>query len=79
MTGSTCNPDFNIVQVGGMTRWTPVKNLTFSADLVYSQLDQKYSGAIALPAITATPSRQQRTSSRTRSSVSLLLRAQRNW
>src|SRR5205807_6423133 len=25
----TCNPDFNTYQVGVVTRWTPVKNLTF--------------------------------------------------
>jgi hypothetical protein len=36
-----CNPDFNIAQVGIITRWTPVKNLTFSADLTYTRLDQK--------------------------------------
>ena len=30
----TCNPDFNIAQVGVITRWTPVKNLTFSAEVV---------------------------------------------
>jgi Porin subfamily len=27
----TCNPDFNVSQLGVVTRWTPVKNLTFSA------------------------------------------------
>ena len=27
----SCNPDYNIAQVGVVTRWTPVKNLTFSA------------------------------------------------
>ena len=46
----SCNPDFNIAQVGLITRWTPVKNLTFSADVTYTHLDQKYSGAIAAPA-----------------------------
>ena len=30
---TSCNPDFAIGQVGIITRWTPVKNLTFSADL----------------------------------------------
>ena len=42
-TGATgCNPDYNIGQIGGIIRWTPVKNLTFSADLTYTHLDQKY-------------------------------------
>ena len=36
-TGVTgCNPDFNIGQVGVITRWTPVKNLTFSADVTWT-------------------------------------------
>ena len=29
----SCNPDFNISQLGVVTRWTPVKNLTFSAEV----------------------------------------------
>ncbi len=41
---TSCNPDFNIAQLGLITRWTPVKNLTFSADLTYTMLDQKYAG-----------------------------------
>jgi hypothetical protein len=37
-----CNPDFNYSAVGVITRWTPVKNLAFSADLTYVMLDQKF-------------------------------------
>src|SRR6266436_3918972 len=29
----TCNPDYNVSQLGAVTRWTPVKNLTFSAEV----------------------------------------------
>ena len=29
----SCNPDFNVAQVGLVTRWTPVKNLTFWAEV----------------------------------------------
>src|SRR3954468_18836568 len=29
-----CNPDFNISMLGAVTRWTPVKNLTFSAEAI---------------------------------------------
>jgi Porin subfamily len=43
----TCNPDFNVYQVGLVTRWTPVKNLTFSAEVMYVKLDQKYTGAVS--------------------------------
>ena len=28
--GGVCNPDFNVGQIGVVTRWTPVKGLTFS-------------------------------------------------
>jgi len=41
----TCNPDFNVAQIGFVTRWTPVKNLTFSGELLYTNLDQKFSGS----------------------------------
>jgi hypothetical protein len=51
----TCNPDFNIAQIGTVTRWTPVKNLTFSGEVLYTLLDQRSSGAIALPAIATKP------------------------
>ena len=34
--GGTCNPDFNLAQLGVITRWTPVKGLTFSADVLYT-------------------------------------------
>jgi hypothetical protein len=40
----TCNPDFNVAQIGFITRWTPVKNLTFSGEVLYTRLDQKFSG-----------------------------------
>ena len=44
----SCNPDFNVYQVGLVTRWTPVKNLTFSADVQYFRLDQNFTGTAAL-------------------------------
>ena len=43
--GITCNPDFNTAQLGAITRWTPVKNLTFSAEVMWFHLDQKFTGA----------------------------------
>jgi hypothetical protein len=44
----SCNPDYNIFFVGAVTRWTPVKNLTFSAEVGYFHLDQKFSGTATL-------------------------------
>ncbi|HEV7948154.1 MAG TPA: porin, partial [Glaciihabitans sp.] len=45
LAGATCNPNFNTSQLGAVTRWTPVKNLTFSAEVQWFHLDQKYTGA----------------------------------
>ncbi|OAF15413.1 porin [Bradyrhizobium neotropicale] len=78
--GSTCNPDFNIGQAGIITRWTPVKNLTFSADFTWSHLDQKYSGFVTPAAIIAVPAKPVATYElKDQDTFTLLLRAQRNW
>jgi hypothetical protein len=44
----SCNPDFNVAQLGVVTRWTPVKNLTFSAEVMWLHLDQKFTGSKVL-------------------------------
>jgi hypothetical protein len=44
ITGTTNNFDFGIAQVGTRTAWTPVKNLTLSAEFTYSRLDQNLDG-----------------------------------
>ena len=44
----SCNPDYNVSQLGFITRWTPVKNLTFSAEVQWFHLDQKFTGAATL-------------------------------
>ena len=44
----SCNPDFSIAQLGTITRWTPVKNLTFSGEVFYTWLDQNFDGVAAL-------------------------------
>jgi hypothetical protein len=85
---NACNPDFNVAQAGIVTRWTPVKNLTFSADLNWTHLDQKYDGNVTLPnptnstagAIVASAAKPAATYQlKDQDSVTLLLRAQRNW
>ena len=79
-SGFSCNPDFNIGQIGLITRWTPVKNLTFSGDVTWTNLDQKYTGSIVLPtgvAGIAKPIAQY--DLKDQNTVSLLVRAQRNW
>jgi hypothetical protein len=75
----TCNPDYNISQLGIITRWTPVKNLTFSADLMYTILDQKNSGVITLPQQPGIGKAGGDYALKDQNTLTLLLRAQRNW
>jgi Porin subfamily len=42
--GYHCDPGFSVFQVGGTTRWTPVKNLTFSGEVMYTYLHTNSSG-----------------------------------
>jgi len=52
----SCNPDYNVFMTGVVSRWTPVKNLTFSGEVGYFYLDQKMRGTATLisPAIKPT-------------------------
>lgn len=73
-----CNPDANLAQAGIITRWTPVKNLTFSADLTWQHLDQKMFGTVVAPSATiGKPALVYEL--KDQDNVVLLLRAQRNW
>ena len=73
----TCNPDYNIAQVGLTTRWTPVKNLTFSAEVGAFFLDQKFTGAATLAAAAPKPTTVYEF--KDQSTVFLNVRAQRNF
>jgi hypothetical protein len=73
----SCNPDYNIAQVGVVTRWTPVKNLTFSAEVGAFFLDQKFTGAAVLPV--AAPKPNTVYEFKDQSTVFLNVRAQRNF
>jgi hypothetical protein len=44
----SCNPDFSVSQVGVSTRWTPVKNLTFTGEVQWFHLDQNFRGTATL-------------------------------
>ncbi len=39
VTITTCNPGGNLWQIGTVLRWTPVKNLTFSGEVLYSYIE----------------------------------------
>jgi hypothetical protein len=76
-SGFSCNPDFAASMVGTITRWTPVTNLTFSAELLWFHLDQKFTGTAvfgpgAPQPVTAYSFRDQDT-------LSLNVRVQRNF
>jgi hypothetical protein len=73
----TCNPDFNVSQLGVVTRWTPVKNLTFSAEVQWFHLDQKFSGVATLGPTAPKPSAVYEF--KDQDAISLQVRAQRNF
>lgn len=79
--GAGCNPDFNYAVVGTVTRWTPVKNLTFSAELSYMMLDQKYAtgSTVTLPLQPGIAKPAAAYELKDQNTLALLLRAQRNW
>lgn len=72
-----CNPDYNVSQLGFITRWVPVKNLTFSAEVQWFHLDQKFTGAATLAATAPKPSAVYEF--RDQNAFQLELRAQRNF
>jgi Porin subfamily len=76
-TDFTCNPDYNVYQAGIVTRWTPVKNLTFSAEVQYFYLDQKYTGTSTLGPSAPKPTTVYEF--KDQNTVSVNVRAQRNF
>lgn len=76
-----CNPDFNYAVIGTRTGWTPVKGLTFSAELAYTMLDQKFAGGstVTLPTQSSIAKPATAYELKDQGNLSLLLRAQRVW
>jgi hypothetical protein len=73
----SCNPDYNVAMLGVVTRWTPVKNLAFSAEALWFYLDQKFAGTAVL-----TPTAPKPTATyeyRDQQTVSFNVRVQRNF
>jgi hypothetical protein len=73
----TCNPNYSVAMLGTVTRWTPVKNLTFSAEATWFHLNQGFSGSA-----TFTPGAPQPTqtwSYKNQDTLSLNVRVQRNF
>lgn len=76
---ANCNPDFRIAQVGTVTSWTPVKNLTFSGEVMYTQLDQASSGIVKVDAPVGTKPTGQTYELKDQGVWSGNLRVQRNF
>ncbi|RZN06031.1 porin [Bradyrhizobium genosp. SA-3] len=76
-----CNPDFNYAAIGTYTSWTPVKGLTFLAEVNYMMLDQKYAGGstVTLPLQSGIAKPGAVYELKDQNSLTLLLHAQRNW
>jgi hypothetical protein len=72
-----CNPDYNVSQLGVITRWIPVKNLTFSAEFQWFHLDQNFQGTALLGP--AAPKPSARYEFRDQDAYQLQLRVQRNF
>ncbi|MDB5547408.1 MAG: hypothetical protein JWP21_855, partial [Tardiphaga sp.] len=75
----SCNPNFNVAQVGLVTRWTPVKNLTFSAEVMYFRLDQNFTGSAVFQPGATSPKPTAVYNFKDQDTVSLNVRAQRNF
>jgi hypothetical protein len=73
----SCNPNFNVYQIGAITRWTPVKNLTFSAEVMYTRLDQNFTGTAVLAPSAPKPTTVYEF--KDQDTVSFNVRAQRNF
>jgi hypothetical protein len=72
-----CNPDYNVSQLGIVTRFSPVKNLTFSGEVQWFHLDQKFQGTAVLGATAPKPA--TRYEFRDQDAIHLQVRAQRNF
>jgi hypothetical protein len=46
---AVCNPDFRVMQIGGNTYWSPVRNLDIGVEVLYTRLDQSHVGSWTQP------------------------------
>jgi hypothetical protein len=76
---SACDPGFTVSEIGIVTRWTPVKNLTFSAEVLYAYLKTNMSGTITGAPSSALPLANTTYTFGNNSTTSLNLRVQRNF
>jgi hypothetical protein len=76
---TTCDPGFTISEIGLVTRWTPVKNLTFSAEVLYAYLKTNMAGTVIATPSSALPLATTAYTYGSNGTASLNLRVQRNF
>ena len=76
---SSCDPGFAVSEIGMVTRWTPVKNLAFSAEVLYAYLKTNMSGTITNAPSSALPLALTSYTFGNNGTASLNLRVQRNY
>jgi hypothetical protein len=74
---STCDPNYSISELGVVTRWTPVKNLTFSAETMWTHLTTGFTGTATLTPTAPMPTAVYQF--KNQDTVSFNVRAQRNF
>jgi hypothetical protein len=73
----SCNPNYSISMLGTVTRWTPVKNLTFSAETIWAHLATGFTGTAVLAPGAPLPSTTY--AFKSQDTVSFNVRVQRNF
>jgi hypothetical protein len=74
-----CNPNYSMSELGFITRWTPVKNLTFSAETIWAHLNTGFSGSASLNPGATTGLPTTTYAFKSQDTVSLNVRVQRNF
>jgi hypothetical protein len=74
-----CNPNYSISELGFITRWTPVKNLTFSAETIWAHLNTGFTGSAALSPGATTGLPTTTYAFKSQDTVTLNVRVQRNF
>jgi hypothetical protein len=72
-----CNPDYNIYQAGVRTTWTPVPRMSFSGEITWQGIQQKFEGLTTLGANAALGKPTTFYEFHNEQNVILLLRARR--
>jgi hypothetical protein len=78
-TTYTCNPNYNVSQLGVRTGWTPVKDLTFTAEASWFHLGTGFSGFGGITSSSLAPLPSGTYQFKNQNTVALQLRAQRNF